>query len=88
MGVVLIGFIIAITALGALYWIFYGQRKHEEMMNPKRKTELKAILFDFDGVIVDSFEAWFKVFNKIRKEYNLKEIKKDYFLKKRYGEAL
>ncbi|MAE42922.1 hypothetical protein CMO93_04065 [Candidatus Woesearchaeota archaeon] len=76
---------IVVTAFLALYWVFYGQRKHNEMMNPKRKTELKAILFDLDGVIIDSFEAWFSVFNQLRKKYNLKEISKEEFRKKVWG---
>jgi len=74
-----------ITAILVLYWVFYGQRKHNEMMNPKRKTKLKAVLFDMDGVITDSFEAWFKVFNGLRKKYNLKTIDKKEFFKKVWG---
>lgn len=39
----------------------------------------KAVLFDMDGVIVDSFEAWFKLFNLTRKHFGLKEITKEVF---------
>ena len=77
--------IIVVTSFLALYWVFWGQRKHNEMFMPKRKTKLKAVLFDFDGVIVDSFEAWFSVFNHFRKDLNLKEISREEFRKNVWG---
>ena len=73
------------TAFLALYWVFYGQRKHNEMLMPKRKTQLKAILFDLDGVILDSFDAWYSVFNHVRKDLNLNAISKEEFRKKVWG---
>ena len=73
------------TAFLALYWVFYGQRRHNEMFTPKRKTELKAVLFDLDGVIIDSFEAWFHVFNQVREDLKLKEISKEEFRNKVWG---
>ena len=76
---------IVATGFLALYWVFYGQRKYNEMLNPKRKTELKAILFDLDGVLVDSFEAWFNVFNHTRRDFKLKEFTKEEFRKKTWG---
>jgi pyrophosphatase PpaX len=88
MGIVFLGAIIVITAFLALYWVFYGQRKHNEMMNPKRKTELKAILFDLDGVIVDSFESWYGVFNQVLKERGGKNITKEEFRKGAWGGPL
>jgi len=88
MGVIFIGIIIIVTAILALYWVFYGQRKHNEMLNPKRKTKLKAILFDLDGVIVDSFERQFVVFNELRKNYGLKIVSKDEFKRKVWGFSL
>ncbi|MAH32872.1 hypothetical protein CL615_00615 [archaeon] len=77
--------IIVVTAFLALYWVFYGQRKHNEMMNPKRKTELKAVLFDLDGVIVDSLDLWFGIFNRVRKDFKLKQISKQEFTKNVWG---
>lgn len=73
------------TAFLALYWIFYGQRKYNEMFIPERKTKLKAILFDLDGVILDSFEAWYSVFNIVRKNFNLSEISREEFRKNTWG---
>jgi len=76
MGTIFITVVLVVTSLLALYWVFYGQRKHNEMMNPKRKTELKAILFDMDGVILDSFQRQFTVFNELRKKHGFKILKK------------
>ena len=83
-----IAIILFVTAFLALYWVFYGQRKYNEMLNPKRKTELKAIIFDLDGVIIDSFDAWYHVFNQTRKHFKLTEFSKDKFRKKAWGKIL
>ncbi len=85
MSSITLGIIVVGTALLALYWIFYGQRKYNDMLIPKRKTELKAVLFDLDGVILDSFEAWFNVFNHTRRNFNLKEISGEEFRNKAWG---
>lgn len=69
--------VIAISAALALYWVFYGQRKYNEMLHPRKKTELKAVVFDLDGVIVDSFERQCTVFNELREKYGFKPMKKD-----------
>ncbi len=81
----LIGIVIIITAFLALYWVFIGQRKYNEMFMPKKKQKLKAVLFDLDGVILDSFEAWFEVFNHVRRNLKLKQISKEEFRKKIWG---
>jgi len=81
----ILNIIIVLTALMAIYWVFYGQRKHNEMLNPKRKTELKAILFDMDGVIINSFDAWFTIFNQLKKKYGMKELTKEDFTRKVWG---
>ena len=73
------------TAFLALYWVFYGQRKYNEMFMPKRKAKLKAILFDLDGVILDSFEAGYSVFNHARKDLNLSAISKEEFRNNVWG---
>ncbi len=67
----LIGVIIVVTSFLALYWVFYWQRKYNEMLMPKKKHKLKAILFDMDGVILDSFDASYKIFNDLRKKCKL-----------------
>tara|TARA_Y100000310_G_scaffold241784_1_gene245857 strand:+ start:21173 stop:21880 length:708 start_codon:yes stop_codon:yes gene_type:complete len=77
--------IIVATGFLALYWVFWGQRKYNEMFIPKRKTKLKAILFDMDGVIIDSFEASFKIFNEMRKLLKFKPMSKEEYKKKAWG---
>ena len=84
----LIAIILVVTSFLALYWAFYGQRKYNEMLNPKRKTELKAIIFDLDGVIINSFDAWLHVFNKTRRHFKLKELTKEEFRRKAWGKIL
>jgi len=43
---------------------------------------IKAVLFDMDGVLIDSYEAWFQLFNFTLKSYGLKGISKEEFDKK------
>jgi len=84
----LIGIIIVVTGFLGLYWVFYGQRKYNDMFIPKRKTELKAVLFDLDGVIIDSFEAWFHVLNHVRRDYKMKELDREQFKKNTWGTSV
>lgn len=84
----LIGIIIVVTAFLALYWVFYGQRKYNEMVLPKKDAELKAVIFDMDGVILDSFDAWFNVVNLARKELKLKNISKEEFRNEAWGTSV
>lgn len=46
---------------------------------------IEAILFDMDGVLVDSIEAWFKLFNKALKHFGKKIMTKKEFLTKVWG---
>ena len=81
----LIGVIIVGTAFLALYWVFYGQRQYDNMFVPKKKTKLKAVLFDMDGVIIDSFEASYSIFNELRKKCKLKAMSRDQYKKSLWG---
>ncbi len=38
------------------------------------RNNIKAILFDLDGVLVDSYMAWFALFNQALKHFNFSEI--------------
>jgi len=81
----LIGIIIVGSAFLALYWVFYGQRKYNEMFMPNKKHELKAILFDMDGVIIDSFDASYKIFNDLRKKCKLGIMNMEEYRKSVWG---
>ena len=49
-----------------------------------QKKEVKAVLFDLDGTLVDSFKAWFYVINDSLKYFSLKVLTKKEF-EKRFG---
>ena len=48
------------------------------------KKEVKAILFDLDGVLVDSEKAWFRVINDACRHFGFKHVQKEQF-EKRFG---
>ncbi|MFH1101480.1 MAG: HAD family hydrolase [Methanobacteriota archaeon] len=47
-----------------------------------------AILFDMDGVLVDSLDSWWYAMNSALKTYNQKEISREEFIKKYWGHDL
>ena len=53
-----------------------------------KKLRPNAILFDMDGVLVDSLDAWWKALNRALKEYDYKEITREEFIKKYWGHDL
>jgi len=83
-----IGIIIVVTGFLVLYWVFIGQRKYNDMFMPKRKTKLKAIVFDFDGVIADSFERQYAVFHELAKKFGKMDLSKEEFKKKIWGNSV
>ena len=84
----LLGIIIVATGFLALYWIFYGQRKYNEAVLPKKDIKLKAVLFDLDGVIIDSFDSAFTIFNILRKKFGMDEFGKKKFRKEVWGGSI
>jgi HAD superfamily hydrolase (TIGR01509 family) len=56
----------------------------------KKFTKLKpaAILFDMDGVLVDSLDSWWKSLNAALKNYKNEEISREEFIEKFWGHEL
>jgi len=52
------------------------------------KLEPKAILFDMDGVLIDSFDIWWKSLNVALKAYNYDEVSKEEFENVYWGHGL
>ena len=53
-----------------------------------KKIKPKAILFDMDGVLVDSIDSWWRSLNHALKHYNKKEMTKEEFREKYWGHDL
>jgi HAD superfamily hydrolase (TIGR01509 family) len=56
----------------------------------KKFTKLKpaAILFDMDGVLVDSLDSWWKSLNAALKNYKNEKISREEFIEKFWGHEL
>ncbi|MEF8848283.1 MAG: HAD-IA family hydrolase [Candidatus Thermoplasmatota archaeon] len=52
------------------------------------KIKPEALLFDMDGVLVNSINPWWKAFNESLKEYNKKQISKKEFIDNFWGHDL
>ncbi|MDH7516961.1 MAG: HAD family hydrolase [Candidatus Thermoplasmatota archaeon] len=52
------------------------------------KIKPKAILFDMDGVLIDSLDSWWTSLNAALKAFNYKEISRDEFIEKYWGHDL
>jgi len=52
------------------------------------KLKPKAILFDLDGVLVDSLDSWWLSLNTALKKFNHKELTREEFIEKFWGHDL
>ncbi|MGC9445377.1 MAG: HAD family hydrolase [Candidatus Methanospirareceae archaeon] len=49
---------------------------------------LEAVLFDLDGVLIDSFESWYQAFSRMLQAYNRSEITRETFRARCWGPDL
>jgi len=49
---------------------------------------IEAILFDLDGVLINSFESWYQAFNAMLMAYRKKEMSREEFTEKCWGPDL
>ena len=52
------------------------------------KQMIEAVLFDLDGVIINSFESWYRAFNAMLRRYGREEISREEFKVKCWGPDL
>ena len=55
------------------------------MMNERK---IEAILFDLDGVLINSLESWYQAFNAMLRAYGKKELSRDMFKENCWGPDL
>ncbi|MEM2878328.1 MAG: HAD family hydrolase [Candidatus Hadarchaeales archaeon] len=49
--------------------------------------QVMAILFDLDGVLVDTLDSWFNAFNDTYRKYGLREVSRQEFIEKYWGHS-
>lgn len=49
---------------------------------------IKAVLFDFDGTLADTYDAWYSLMNGVLKEMNYEEISTEEFESKCWGKKI
>ena len=52
------------------------------------RSELEAVLFDLDGVLIDSFESWYQAFSRMLRAYSKPEMSRKTFRKHCWGPDL
>lgn len=81
--------VLSISVIFSIYWIVAGQWRHNKMMRQATKpNKIKAIVFDLDGVIIHSLDAWLRVFNDTRQFYKLPKISKKEFVDAIWGGSI
>lgn len=60
-------------------------KKHRQNSRQNKRQKYKAVLFDKDGVLLDSFNTVFKGVNEARKHYGLSPLTKQEFIDQCWG---
>jgi len=53
-----------------------------------KEIKIEAILFDLDGVLINSFESWYQAFNAMLRAYSKKELSRETFKARCWGPDL
>ncbi|MGB2728373.1 MAG: HAD family hydrolase [Halobacteriota archaeon] len=53
-----------------------------------KEQNIEAVLFDLDGVLINSFESWYQAFNAMLKSYKKEEMSREEFNAKCWGPDL
>jgi HAD superfamily hydrolase (TIGR01509 family) len=51
-------------------------------------ANIAAVLFDLDGVLIDSFESWYQAFSTMLRAYGKKELSRETFREQYWGPGL
>jgi len=54
----------------------------------KKEKRIEAVLFDLDGVLINSFESWYQAFNDMLRAYRKEEMSREEFTDKCWGPDL
>jgi HAD superfamily hydrolase (TIGR01509 family) len=52
------------------------------------RSELEAVLFDLDGILIDSFESWYQAFSRMLQAYSKPEMSRETFRARCWGPDL
>lgn len=55
---------------------------------PSSPLTFTTVLFDLDGVLIDSFDAWLQAFNRVLEEQNRQQLTQEEFESNYWGKAL
>ncbi len=58
------------------------------MSDEDKKREIKAVLFDLDGVIIDSFDSWYEAFCDTLDRFQMERISREKFRREYWGPDL
>ena len=70
------------------YWKTFLYQRMVLLFQKNMKLQPSAILFDMDGVLVDSLDAWWKALNSALKKFKHQELTRDEFIETYWGHDL
>ncbi|MBE3121775.1 MAG: HAD family hydrolase [Thermoplasmata archaeon] len=70
------------------YWKTFLYQRMVLLFQKNMKLQPSAILFDMDGVLVDSLDSWWKALNSALKKFKHQELTRDEFIETYWGHDL